>query len=113
MPDRRVDEHRRRLLRYLFASPLFAAGAPGGWDWTGWFGAATASAPSSFAPQGATPIQSPDQALAVRDFEAAARAALPPAHFAYLATGVDDDATLQANEDGNIDSRFVHAGWLT
>ncbi len=34
------------------------------------------------------------------DLEAAARKVLPPAHFGYLATGVDDDYTLQANRDG-------------
>lgn len=33
------------------------------------------------------------------DFEAAARAALPPAHFGYMASGVDDDATLRANHE--------------
>jgi len=45
-------------------------------------------------------ISSPDQALDVMDFEAAARKAIPPAHFGYLATGVDEDATVQANRDG-------------
>lgn len=34
------------------------------------------------------------------DFEAAARKALPPAHFGYLATGVDDDGTVRANREG-------------
>jgi 4-hydroxymandelate oxidase len=34
----------------------------------------------------------------VRDFEPLARAALPPAHFGYLATGIDDDRTLRRNE---------------
>jgi len=34
------------------------------------------------------------------DFEAAARNALPPAHFGYLATGVDDDGTVRANREG-------------
>jgi len=29
-----------------------------------------------------------------------ARGKIPPAHFAYLATGVDDDATLRANREG-------------
>lgn len=38
--------------------------------------------------------------LNVMDLEPAARAALPPAHFGYLATGVDDDATLRANRQG-------------
>jgi len=45
-------------------------------------------------------ISSPDQALDVMDFEPAARKAIPPAHFGYLATGVDDDGTVQANRDG-------------
>jgi len=33
------------------------------------------------------------------EFEPLAREALPPAHFAYLATGVDDDATVRLNHD--------------
>lgn len=45
-------------------------------------------------------IDSPEQALSVLDFEAAARQALPPAHFGYLATGTDDDATLRRNREG-------------
>jgi isopentenyl diphosphate isomerase/L-lactate dehydrogenase-like FMN-dependent dehydrogenase len=45
-------------------------------------------------------ISSPDQALEVMDFEAAARKALPPAHFGYLATGVDGDGTVRANREG-------------
>ncbi|HEY6944804.1 MAG TPA: alpha-hydroxy acid oxidase [Candidatus Acidoferrum sp.] len=45
-------------------------------------------------------ISSPDQALDVMDFEQAARNAIPPAHWGYLATGVDDDATVRANRDG-------------
>lgn len=45
-------------------------------------------------------IASPDQALDVMEFEPVARKALPPAHFGYLATGVDDDATVRANREG-------------
>jgi len=45
-------------------------------------------------------IASPEDAINVFEFEAAARKALPPAHFGYLATGVDSDATLKANRDG-------------
>ena len=45
-------------------------------------------------------MKDPKAALSVLEFEAAARAALPPAHFGYMATGVDDDATLRANRDG-------------
>jgi len=44
-------------------------------------------------------ISSPNQALEVMDFEAAARKALPPAHSGYLATGVDDDGTVRANRE--------------
>src|SRR6202047_784468 len=40
-----------------------------------------------------------DQVLNVADFEALARAKLPPAHFGYLATGVDDDRTVFLNHD--------------
>jgi len=50
--------------------------------------------------QNADVISSPDQAFDVLDFEPAARKALPPAHFGYLATGVDDDATVRANREG-------------
>jgi 4-hydroxymandelate oxidase len=39
------------------------------------------------------------QVLNVADFEALARAKLPPAHFGYVATGVDDDRTVFLNHD--------------
>jgi len=45
-------------------------------------------------------ITSPDQAFDVMDFEPAARKILPPAHFGYLSTGVDDDGTVRANREG-------------
>jgi isopentenyl diphosphate isomerase/L-lactate dehydrogenase-like FMN-dependent dehydrogenase len=67
---------RRRFLQYLAASPALAQQA------------------------GFAVIGDPKDAINVMEFEAAARAALPPAHFGYLATGVEDDATLQANRDG-------------
>ena len=37
--------------------------------------------------------------LNVADFEALARAKLPPAHFGYVATGVDDDRTVFLNHE--------------
>jgi 4-hydroxymandelate oxidase len=40
-----------------------------------------------------------NQVLSVADFEALARAKLPPAHFGFLATGVDDDRTVFLNHD--------------
>ncbi|MBV9697665.1 MAG: alpha-hydroxy-acid oxidizing protein, partial [Gammaproteobacteria bacterium] len=39
------------------------------------------------------------QVLNVMDFEPLARRALPPAHYAYLATGVDDDLTVVRNHE--------------
>ena len=68
---------RRAFLRFLAASPLFASQFPE--DYV---------------------ISTPEQAINVLDFEAAAKKALPPAHWGYLTTGVDDDATLKANLEG-------------
>ena len=45
-------------------------------------------------------ITSAKDALQIMDFEEAARRALPPAHWGYMASGVDDDATLKANVEG-------------
>jgi len=44
-------------------------------------------------------ISSPKDAINVFDFEAVARAKVPPAHFGYMAAGIDDDATLRANRE--------------
>jgi len=45
-------------------------------------------------------IKSPAEALDVFDFEPLAKKNIPPAHWGYLATGTDDDATIRANRDG-------------
>jgi 4-hydroxymandelate oxidase len=50
-------------------------------------------------------IMTAKDALQVMDFEEAARRALPPAHWGYMASGVDDDATLRANVEA-----FKHIG---
>ena len=69
---------RRRFLEYLAASPAYLAnGEPGG----------------QFVPA------KPEDAISVLDFESAARHKLPPAHFGYIATGVEDDYTLRANRE--------------
>ena len=96
-------EARRHFLRMLLASPLFAQ--------SHFFGSRLPSLLAGLEParlpgvfdavqQGREVISSPGDALDVMDFEPAARKALPPAHFGYLATGVDDDGTVQANRDG-------------
>jgi len=76
---------RRRLLKTLAAAPAAALLAPAL--------RATGQADDDL-------IASADQAVDVFDFERLARSKLPPAHFGYLATGVDGDATLAANEAG-------------
>ena len=97
-------EARRRFLRFLGASPLLAGSRLFQNSFAGLF--ATGVLPPGLAgleilqPQSDDVISSPDQAFDVMDFEPAARKALPPAHFGYLATGVDDDGTVKANREG-------------
>jgi 4-hydroxymandelate oxidase len=92
-PDGRTI-YRRQLLRFLFSSPLLAlSGAT-------WLGDLLEAAETPSEIPRAPIITSPSEAINVFDFEAAAREKLPPAHFGYLTTGVDDDATLRANRAG-------------
>jgi isopentenyl diphosphate isomerase/L-lactate dehydrogenase-like FMN-dependent dehydrogenase len=84
---------RRRILKFLATSPVLALGVPGWLE-----GVAEATDRQGEIPQRA--IASPDEALNVFDFEVVARQKLPPAHFGYMTTGVDDDATLRANREG-------------
>jgi isopentenyl diphosphate isomerase/L-lactate dehydrogenase-like FMN-dependent dehydrogenase len=95
-----VDGHRRiadrrRFLTFLASSPLFALSASGAWSAL----VESAQAAESDGPTRAL-IASANDALNVFDFELVARQKLPPAHYGYLATGVDDDATLLANRTG-------------
>ena len=75
---------RRRFLKYLAASPAFT------WP----------QSTLRWAGKGDGLIASPDDAIDVFDFEALARDVLPAAHWGYLATGTDDDSTIDANRDG-------------
>ena len=84
-PTDNVSLARRCFLRYLSAVPALVASTKLGWSQS-----PVVSAP---APPGL------DQVLSVMDLEPLARAALPPAHWGYLATGVDDDRTVSANHD--------------
>jgi 4-hydroxymandelate oxidase len=69
---------RREFLRFLAASPLIAYGLQEAW-----------------AQESASPLVK--DVLSVMDFEALARPKLPPAHWGYMASGTDDNLTLQAN----------------
>src|SRR5437660_11368246 len=105
-PIRRRARTRRKFLKMLFASPLITgssmlagplaellrAKAPKKYYFLGWLW--------NLRQQSDSVIPSPEQGLDVMDFEPAAQKAIPPAHWGYLATGVDDDATVRANRDG-------------
>jgi len=93
---------RRRFLRLLAASPLAAFSGLSLERLVTSGNGKSAAALDVFErlAQGEDLISTPEQAINVMEFEAIARKKLPPAHFGYLATGVDDDATLRANRDG-------------
>jgi 4-hydroxymandelate oxidase len=96
-PDDMRATSRRRFLQYLAASPLFAS--------TAWPACAEEASlklpdPMIWAPQGLDPIKSPKDAINVFDFEPAAFKNVPPAHFGYMASGIDDEVTLRANREG-------------
>src|SRR5271154_1821827 len=74
-----VSYARRLFLSFLAGSPLFAKAA-----WA----------------QQASVLANSKDALSVLDFEEAAHRALPPAHWGYMASGVDDDGTLKINREG-------------
>jgi len=89
------DADRRRFLQFLAASPF------------------AGSAWAQFAPKQRLPdpipwaalepdklIKSPKEAINVFDFEPVARQNVPPAHFGYMASGIDDEVTLRANREG-------------
>jgi 4-hydroxymandelate oxidase len=80
--------HRRAFLRFLAGSPYVAA-----------LGGIEAFA-QQHAPEIAGIITDPKEALNVMDFEEAAHRKVLPGHWAYMASGVDDDLTLRANREG-------------
>ena len=83
---------RRRMLQFLAASPLFARGALAQ--------GLRPSDPADWAPRDPDKlIADPTKALDVFDFEPVMKKNVPPAHFGYMATGVDDEVTLRANRE--------------
>jgi len=89
---------RRKFLRYLALSPALASPLLMRRSLHSVLASNAAPTPPDTLPS-PKPITSADQALDVMEFEPLAREALPPAHFAYLATGVDDDATVRLNHE--------------
>lgn len=85
---------RRSFLRFLAASPVLAA-IPS---------LEKALAQTASIQVADDLIANAADALSVFDFEPVARNAIPPAHWGFLAGGVDGDETLRANEEAY--SRF-------
>src|SRR5262245_45294587 len=83
---------RREFLRFLAASPYVAA--------AGGIGAFVRLPGVSAQSVGQSElISDPVAALNVFDFEEVAHRKVAPGHWAYMASGVDDDATLRANRE--------------
>src|SRR5205823_12694770 len=89
---------RRALLKFLAASPLLAHSD---------FAALAAETPNRlpdpmvWAPRTLDKlISSPKEAINVFDFEPVMQRNVPPAHFGYMASGIDDEVTLRANREG-------------
>jgi isopentenyl diphosphate isomerase/L-lactate dehydrogenase-like FMN-dependent dehydrogenase len=81
------EHSRRAFLAFLAGSPYLAA-----------IGGIHAFAQR--APEIADVIRDPKEAFSVLDFEKAAQCKADPVHWAYVASGVDDDTTLHANREG-------------
>ena len=94
--NNRSDQNRRQFMEFLLASPLFSYVAVPGLAAGQRLGASAMGGPLADKFE----ITTADQALNVFDLEEVARRNLPPAHYAYLATGVEADATLRANREG-------------
>jgi 4-hydroxymandelate oxidase len=92
---------RRRFLQFLAASPLFAYGGFSAFAGEGPTAGTKLSDPIIWAPMRTEDlIKSPKEAINVFDFEPVMRHNVPPAHFGYMASGVNDEVTLRANREG-------------
>jgi 4-hydroxymandelate oxidase len=88
---------RRRFLQYLAGSPLLASPSLAAW---GMEAPSKLPDPMIWAPPGSTGlIERPKDAINVFDFEPVCRKNVPPAHFGYMASGIDDEVTLRANRE--------------
>ena len=93
--------NRRRFLKFMAASPLFAYGGFNAFAGEGPTAGTKLSDPITWAPMRTEDlIKSPKEAINVFDFEPVMRHNVPPSHFGYMASGVDDEITLRANREG-------------
>ncbi|MBX9824210.1 MAG: alpha-hydroxy-acid oxidizing protein [Xanthobacteraceae bacterium] len=97
--DRDTAANRRRFLQYLASSPLLAAGGASAFAETQ-VPKAKLPDPLMWGPMDATRIiKSPKEAINVFDLEPVMRQNVPPAHFGYMASGIDDEVTLRRNRE--------------
>jgi len=80
-----TNAYRRQFIKFLAGSPVLTS-----------FSAFTQEIEETLGER----LTNPDQVINVFEMEAVARENIPPAHFGYLISGVDSDATLRANREG-------------
>ena len=101
-----MDEFsRRKFLSFLAGSPLFIAAGIDHESLQRLLAGTTRDKSEAFGlidqvTQEPRLIGAAGEALDIFDFEPVAKTKIPPAHWGYLITGTDDDATIKANRDG-------------
>jgi isopentenyl diphosphate isomerase/L-lactate dehydrogenase-like FMN-dependent dehydrogenase len=105
MPQPPDPASRRAFLTFLAASPVLAAAGLERHTLTRLFAGTTRESSAALetvhqAAQDPSLIASASEALDVFDFEPVAKKNIPVAHWGYLMTGSDDDATIRANREG-------------
>ena len=101
MPSHDRNIYRRRFLQFLAGSPLLSYGGLETLGADGPKAGVKLPDPIMWAPLRTEDlIKTPKQAINVFDFEPVCRANVPPAHFGYMASGIDDEVTLRANREG-------------
>ena len=99
-------QSRRNFVRFLAGSPLFLATGLDQHSLARLFAGSARDQSEAFglidevSAQEPHLIASAGEALDIFDFEPVAKSKIPPAHWGYLITGTDDDATIKANRDG-------------
>ena len=83
--SRHPFQYRRQFLQFLAASPLLTR-----------YEAFAAEVEETLGQR----LKDPSEVINVFEMEAIARENVPPAHFGYLASGVDSDLTLHSNQMG-------------
>jgi isopentenyl diphosphate isomerase/L-lactate dehydrogenase-like FMN-dependent dehydrogenase len=93
---------RRRFLKFLGASPYVASlgGVAAVLQQDGFAQEIKQSGFAEIVRDRMSVVEDPKDALTVFDFEETARRKVHPGHWAYMASGTDDDATLHANREG-------------